>query len=76
MSKRKTLHIVPNPNGGWDIKRGGGQRSSGHYDRKTDAINRGRQISRNLHSELYIHNRDGKISRKDSHGGDSYPPPG
>ena len=76
MSKRKTLHIVPNPNGGWDIKRGGGQRSSGHFDRKTDAIDRGRQISRNLRSELYIHNKNGRIGKKDSHGGDSYPPKG
>ena len=64
MEKRKTLHVVPNPNGGWDIKRGGGQRSSGHFDRKIDAIDRGRQISQNLHSEFYIHNKNGRISRK------------
>ncbi|MFR0567991.1 DUF2188 domain-containing protein [Lentilactobacillus parabuchneri] len=30
----------------------------------------------NQHSELVVHNRDGKISRKDSHGHDPHPPKG
>ena len=29
---RSTHHVVHNPNGGWDVKRGGAQRSSGHYN--------------------------------------------
>jgi len=34
-----THHVVPNPNGGWDVKRGGGERASGHFDTKQDATN-------------------------------------
>jgi hypothetical protein len=33
-----------------------------------------RGIGRNQHSELVIHNRDGKISQCDSHGNDPCPP--
>lgn len=74
---KKTTHVVPNSQrGGWDIKQGGGQRSSGHFDTKQDAVDRARAISRNQESELVIHNRDGKISQKDSHGNDPNPPKG
>jgi uncharacterized protein YdaT len=72
----KTTHVVPNQNGGWDIKQGGGQRSSGHFDKKQDAVDRAREISKNQGNELVIHNKDGKIAQKDSHGNDPYPPEG
>ncbi|WP_257293948.1 DUF2188 domain-containing protein [Endozoicomonas sp. YOMI1] len=72
----KSTHVVPNSDGGWDIKQSGGQRSSGHFERKQDAVSRAREISQNQKSELVIHNKDGKISSKDSHGNDPYPPKG
>ncbi|MCY4384081.1 MAG: DUF2188 domain-containing protein [Nitrospinae bacterium] len=77
MSKRpKTHHVVPNTSGGWDVKRGGASRASSHHDTKREAIDRGREISRNQGSEFRIHNKDGRIARSDSHGGDPYPPKG
>jgi len=77
MSKKsKSHHIVPNSAGGWDIKKGGSTRSSGHFDKKQDAIDAGRQISKNQGTEFYIHGKDGKIQKKDSHGNDPYPPKG
>jgi len=76
MSKQKTTHVVPDSQGGWDIKQGGASRSSGHFDTKQQAVDRAREISRNAGSELYIHNKDGKIGKKDSHGGDPFPPRG
>jgi len=73
----KSTHVVPNKEkGGWDIKQSGGKRSSGYFDTKQDAVDRARQISKNQKTELVIHNRDGKISRKDSHGNDPFPPKG
>ena len=76
MAKSST-HVVPNKTrGGWDIKRPGNPRSSGHFNRKDQAVDRGREISRNAGDELVIHNRDGKIARKDSHGNDPHPPKG
>ncbi len=72
-----STHVVPNADkSGWDIKRSGNERSSGHFDTKQEAIDRAREISRNANDELMIHNKDGKISQKDSHGNDSFPPRG
>ena len=73
-SKSSTHHVVPNPDGGWDVKRGGAERSSRHYGTKKDAEDAGRVISRNQRTELVIHGKDGKIQRKDSHGNDPHPP--
>lgn len=71
---RKTHHVVPAGGDGWDIKKGGGSRSIKHFDRKQDAEDRAREISRNQHSELIIHDRHGRFSECDSHGGDPCPP--
>lgn len=73
---KKTHHIVPNPNGGWDVKKGGSDKASNHFDKKADAIEKGREISQNQGSEFYIHGKDGKIQSKDSHGSDPNPPKG
>ena len=75
MSKN-THHVVHSPNGGWDVKRGGDQRSSGHFNTKQEAIDAGRIISRNQGTEFIIHGMDGKIQSCDSHGHDPYPPEG
>ncbi|MGF1716699.1 DUF2188 domain-containing protein [Photobacterium chitinilyticum] len=72
----KSTHVVPNSGGGWDIQQSGGQRSSGHFDTKKEATDRARTISQNQQTELVIHNQDGKIAGKDSHGNDPYPPKG
>jgi uncharacterized protein YdaT len=72
----KTHHVVPSSNGGWNIKKGGAERSSGHFDNKSDAVKAAREISKNQGTELKIHNKDGKISQSDSHGKDPFPPRG
>ncbi|HWQ43058.1 DUF2188 domain-containing protein [Desulfosporosinus fructosivorans] len=71
---RDTHHVVHNTNGGWDVKRGGGQRSSGYFDTKKEAVDAGREISRNQGTEFLIHGLDGKIQSSDSHGNDPCPP--
>lgn len=71
---KKEHHVVPNPKGGWDIKKNKAERISGHFDKKQDAVDRGREISKNQKSELVIHRKDGTIERKDSHGKDPNPP--
>ncbi|MBQ3262722.1 MAG: DUF2188 domain-containing protein [Oscillospiraceae bacterium] len=73
---RETHHIVPNSDGGWDVKKGGASRSSGHYETKAEAIAAGRQISRNQGTELVIHGMNGRIQGSDSHGNDPFPPKG
>ena len=59
--------VVPSPDGGWDVKKEGADRSSGHFDRKQDAIGRGREIVRNDGGgELRIQNRDGRLIDSDT----------
>jgi len=65
--KRDTHHVVPNPEGGWDVKRGGGEKASRHFETKQEAIEGGREICRNQGTEFIIHNRDGRISQSESH---------
>lgn len=69
-------HVVPNADGGWDVKKDGAYRSSGHFDKKQNGVNAVRKISQNQDTELYIHGKDAKIQNKDSHGNDPYPPKG
>jgi hypothetical protein len=79
MAARKrpdTHHVLPNPGGGWDVRRGGADRSSGHFGTKQEAVDYGREVSRNQQTELRIHNRDGRIGQSDSHGHDPNPPKG
>lgn len=71
---RETHHVVPNPDGGWDVRRGGATRASAHTDTKSEAVDKAKVISRNQNTELVIHGKDGKIQRSDSHGGDPCPP--
>ena len=74
--KSGSHHVVPNADGGWDVKKGRSSRASGHFDTKQEAIDAGREISRNQGTEFFIHGKDGKIQRKDSHGNDPFPPEG
>jgi len=71
---RKEHHVVPNRNGGWDVKKEGAKKSSVHTDTKKDAVDKGRSISKNQGSEFIVHGKDGKIQKSDSHGNDPCPP--
>lgn len=74
MSTRKTHHVVPNPKGGWDVKKGGAVRASVHRETKQEAESAGRKISQNQGTEFVVHGKDGVIQRSDSHGRDPNPP--
>jgi hypothetical protein len=73
-NKNNQHHLVPNPKGGWDVKKSNAERASVHKDTKADAEAAGRDISRNQGTEFVIHGSDGKIQRSDSHGKDPNPP--
>ncbi|STX29664.1 Uncharacterized protein conserved in bacteria [Legionella beliardensis] len=69
-------HVTPSADGGWLIKRSGSKRAFRRFDTKSEAVQAAREISRNQNTELFIHDKDGKIELKDSHGHDPYPPKG
>ena len=72
----KSHHVVANPNGGWDVKRANSAKASSNHSTKAEAVSVARQVSINQKTELVVHNRDGRIAQKDSHGGDKFPPRG
>lgn len=74
MSKRNQ-HVVPHE-GGWAIRGAGASRATATYERKSEAVDRAREIAHNQRTELVIHGRDGQIQSKDSHGADPFPPKG
>ena len=71
---KSSHHVVPAPDGGWSVKKGGAERASKHFEKQTQAIDWARNASKNARTELVIHRRDGTIRQKDSHGTDSLPP--
>lgn len=68
-------HVVPRGTK-WAVKGEGNSRATILTNAKQEAIDKAREISKNQGTELVIHNRDGKISQKDSHGNDTCPPKG
>lgn len=71
----KNQHVVPNGNG-WSVKGAGNSKATRNFTTKSDATSFARTISQNQGSELIIHNRHGRIAKKDSHGKDPFPPKG
>ena len=69
MAKKKQHHVVPHKDG-WAIKPAGGKKPSHVFPTKKEAVDKGREISRNQGTEFVIHRGDGTIQSKDSHGND------
>lgn len=70
-------HVVPNPEGGWEIKKPGASRSSGREKTQADAIKRAKEIVANQGGgEVRVHGCDGKIRDSDTvpPGRDPFPP--
>ena len=77
MSNDNERHVVPNPDGGWDVTRPGGSRASAHTETQAEAIGRAREIVGNAGGgEVRIHGRDGRIRDSDTvaPGNDPFPP--
>lgn len=72
----KNQHVIPHPQGGWQVKGAGNSRATFRMATQKEAIAAGRIIAQNQHSELLIHGTNGQIRAKDSHGHDPYPPKG
>jgi uncharacterized protein YdaT len=75
MSTKRNQHVVPHVDG-WAVKGEKAQRATELFDRKSDAVQRAREIAQNQKTELVVHKQDGKIEYKDSHGHDPFPPKG
>lgn len=60
MADRKTYHITPNGDGGWNVKGVGASRASSTHDNKVDAMERARELAKNQSlGQVVIHKQDG-----------------
>jgi ketosteroid isomerase-like protein len=71
----KNVHTVHDGDG-WATRREGTGRVSKKFSTKHAAEKAGREAAKRDHVEHLVHNRDGKISERNSYGPDPYPPRG
>ncbi|MBT2249027.1 DUF2188 domain-containing protein [Arthrobacter sp. BHU FT2] len=79
MANDNRRHVVPNANGGWDVKAPDSKRASAHTNTQSDAIQRAKAIVKNRGGgEVRIHDKKGQIRDSDTvrPGNDPYPPKG
>ncbi len=74
MAKNSNNYSVSPHDDGWQVKRDGASRASDVFDRKSDALERGRELAKDSKGELRIHGQDGRIQDSDSYGNDPNPP--
>ncbi|GAB6746094.1 DUF2188 domain-containing protein [Streptococcus uberis] len=72
----KNQHVVPNSNGGWDVKGEGNSKATKHTSTQAEAIKVATEIAKNNSSEILIHGKNGKIRERNSFGNDPFPPKG
>lgn len=67
MPQRNERHVVPNPNGGWDVKQPGKPRPTSHHETQGAAEAQAKgDLQRSGGGEAVIHGRDGRIRDKDT----------
>jgi hypothetical protein len=72
---KKNVHTVPHEDG-WANRREGADRVSKMFPTKDAAERAGRDTARREGVEHLIHNKDGRISERNSYGNDPFPPRG
>jgi len=77
MSNRKTFHVTPRADGGWNVRRENTSRASSIHDTKAEAINRAKELAKNQDlGQVIIHKKDGTIQTEYTYGKDPFPPEG
>lgn len=70
-------HVVPNPSGGWSVKKPGASKSSSNHETQREAEKRAKEIVGHIGGgEVVIHGVDGRIRDSDTvkPGNDPNPP--
>lgn len=74
---QKNIHTTYNKDAkNWRNISEGASKPAKVYETKTEAQQAGRIMAINNKSEQFIHNKDGKISARNSYGNDNFPPKG
>lgn len=67
------LHVIASKDGGWNVKRDGAVKASGHFDSKEEAIEFAEEEGKRYNVEVFIHGEDGKIQKREAFGKKLYP---
>jgi hypothetical protein len=77
MASRQKYDVSHRPDGNWEVKQQGAERASGVFERKADAVERGRELARAAQrGQLFIRGTDGRIQTEHTYGDDPFPPKG
>jgi len=63
MSKVVIHHVTPNINGGWSVRKGGSAKATRVFKNRDEAVEFAKKIARNSKTGLFIHKKDGKITK-------------
>ncbi|MDN4523188.1 DUF2188 domain-containing protein [Fictibacillus fluitans] len=70
---KKNQYVVKNGDG-WGVRGEGNSKLTKSFNTQKQAIDYGRSIAKNQHSELKIQGKNGRFRDSDSYGNDPYPP--
>ena len=77
MASRKTYHVTPNQQGGWNVKAENASRASSACDTKAEAVDRAKDLAKSQSlGQVVVHGQDGRIQTEYTYGKDPYPPKG
>ena len=74
MGKKRNIHVVPHPEGGWATKKEGAGRTGSRTKTQKEAIEKAKSQAKRDKVEVVIYGKDGKISDSDNYGNDLHPP--
>jgi hypothetical protein len=66
MTGRNARHVVPNPKGGWNVRKPEASRANSSHSTQAEAERRAKESLRRTGGEVVIHDRDGKIRDSDT----------
>lgn len=69
-------HVTSRPDGRWAVRESGAERASKVFDTQKEAVKFARTSAKNEGTEIYVHQRDGRIIGRESYGRDPNPPKG
>ncbi len=74
MANSKNYSVGPHDEG-WQVKRDGAERASSVHEKKSDAVDAGRDLAKQSGGELRIKGKDGRIQNSNTYGSkDPFPP--
>ena len=60
----KDQHIMPHPDGGWQVKAEGSTKATKRFKTKEEAVAYAKTVSKNQGTTIVPHKKDGKLQKK------------